>query len=83
MAAVSMPMNGADTKAGPEGSGPGRRTSSVRTNRPPSKRLGSNPGSVYRSSASYNNNNARVQWFDDGNQNNNNRNNRLPVRLVW
>jgi hypothetical protein len=41
------------------------------------------PGSVYRSSASYSNGNARVQWFDDGLQDFNSRYHRLPVRLVW
>ena len=44
---------------------------------------GSNPGSVYRSSASYSYYLARVQWFDDGHQDFNDRDNRLPVRLVW
>jgi hypothetical protein len=44
---------------------------------------GSNPGSVYRSSASYLTDNARVQWFDDGGQDFFNRDARLPVRLVW
>jgi len=44
---------------------------------------GSNPGSVYRSSASYTDADARVQWFDDGNQNTSYRYSRLPVRLVW
>ena len=44
---------------------------------------GSGPGSVYRSSASYLGNGARVQWFDDGTQNNGNRDGRRPVRLVW
>jgi hypothetical protein len=45
---------------------------------------GSPPGSVYRSSASYNYVTARVQWFDDGLQGNyGNRRTRLPVRLVW
>ncbi|MGC2468045.1 MAG: hypothetical protein WA517_22835 [Candidatus Acidiferrum sp.] len=44
---------------------------------------GSNPGSVYRSSASYSYDNARVQWFDDGSQYGSIRYYRLPVRLVW
>ncbi len=44
---------------------------------------GSDPGSVYRSSASDTVGNARVQWFDIGNQNYDYRINRLPVRLVW
>jgi hypothetical protein len=44
---------------------------------------GSFPESVYRSSASYGDARARVQWFDDGNQYTPTRLNRLPVRLVW
>src|ERR1039458_8950451 len=44
---------------------------------------GSTPGSVYRSSASYVNDDARVLWFDDGHQDVNDRSLRLPVRLVW
>jgi hypothetical protein len=44
---------------------------------------GSFPASVYRSSAPYGNTNARVQYFDDGNQFYDLRNYRLPVRLVW
>lgn len=44
---------------------------------------GSYPGSVYRSSASYGGNHARVQWFGDGGQNFGHRSSRLPVRLVW
>ena len=44
---------------------------------------GSYPGSVYRSSASYHGDSARVQWFDDGGQNGYGRDLRLPVRLVW
>ena len=44
---------------------------------------GSLPGSVYRSSASYYTINARVQWFDDGDQDGSDRLDRLPVRLVW
>jgi hypothetical protein len=44
---------------------------------------GSSPGSVYRSSASYDDNGARVQWFVDGNQDYDDRDGRLPVRLVW
>ena len=44
---------------------------------------GSSPGSVYRSSASYTFNYARVQWFDDGSQYYDFRYHRLPVRLVW
>ena len=44
---------------------------------------GSNPGSVYRSSASCTNSSARVQWFDDGCQDFDDRYSRLPVRLVW
>jgi hypothetical protein len=44
---------------------------------------GSYPGSVYRSSASYGRNGARVQWFDLGYQNLDYRDDRLPVRLVW
>jgi hypothetical protein len=44
---------------------------------------GSDPGSVYRSSASYNVSYARVQWFDDGSQVYSLRGNQLPVRLVW
>ena len=44
---------------------------------------GSHPGSVYRSSASYSNDIARVQWFDDGYRSFNYRYDRLPVRLVW
>ena len=32
--------------------------------------------------AEHNNNNAKVQWFDDGNQNNNNRNNDHSVCAV-
>jgi hypothetical protein len=44
---------------------------------------GSDPGSVYRSSASYGNGLARGQWFGDGNQHGNYRVNRLSVRLVW
>ena len=44
---------------------------------------GSYPGSVYRSSASYDSYSARVQWFDDGYQGNHYRGTRLPVRLVW
>ena len=44
---------------------------------------GSNSGSVYRSSASYDSSTARVQWFADGFQLNLSRNGRFPVRLVW
>jgi len=44
---------------------------------------GSFPAGVYRSSASYGNNDARVQYFDDGNQFGDDRGHRLPVRLVW
>jgi hypothetical protein len=44
---------------------------------------GSYPGIVYRSSASYLDNHARVQWFDVGSQNNFDRHHPLPVRLVW
>jgi hypothetical protein len=44
---------------------------------------GSNPGSVYRSSASYLSDTARVQWFGDGSQGDHFRDVRLPVRLVW
>jgi hypothetical protein len=44
---------------------------------------GSNPGSVYRSSASSHYLGARVQWFGDGGQDYDDRVNRLPVRLVW
>ena len=44
---------------------------------------GSYPGSIYRSSASYNDIGARVQWFDDGGQGGVDRLLRLPVRLVW
>jgi hypothetical protein len=44
---------------------------------------GSDPGSVYRSSASFGNYGARVQWFADGNQDVSNRGGLLPVRLVW
>jgi len=45
---------------------------------------GSYPGSsVYRSSASYFSNTARIQWFDDGHQDYYGRLNRLAVRLVW
>ena len=44
---------------------------------------GSYPGSVYRSSASYGNYGARVQWFDDGFQLNYYRDLPYPVRLVW
>jgi hypothetical protein len=44
---------------------------------------GSNPGSVYRSSASYSSFTARVQWFDDGDQYDHGGIGRLPVRLVW
>jgi hypothetical protein len=44
---------------------------------------GSYPGSVYRSSAPFLLNNARVQWFDDGSQSFYSRSYRLPVRLVW
>jgi hypothetical protein len=41
------------------------------------------PASVYRSSASYGINLARVQYFGDGLQDNYYRDLRLPVRLVW
>ena len=46
---------------------------------------GLNPESVYRSSASYSPDNARVQWFNDGTSDYSihYRLNRLPVRLVW
>jgi hypothetical protein len=44
---------------------------------------GSFPAGVYRSSASYILNYARVQYFDDGNQNSYFKYDRLPVRLVW
>jgi len=44
---------------------------------------GSYPGSVYRSSASYDNYFARVQYFVNGHPYNLLRNVRLPVRLVW
>lgn len=44
---------------------------------------GSFPASVYRSSASYANYNARVQWFGDGSQYFYSRDLQLPVRLVW
>jgi hypothetical protein len=44
---------------------------------------GSFPADVYRSSASYNYNGARVQDFGDGTQYDTSRNNRRPVRLVW
>jgi hypothetical protein len=44
---------------------------------------GSYPGSVYRSSAPYDNAKARVQWSDDGLQFIYYRDVRLAVRLVW
>jgi hypothetical protein len=45
---------------------------------------GSFPAGVYRSSASYYDDIARVQYFDDGDQSNDDgRDGRLPVRLVW
>jgi hypothetical protein len=44
---------------------------------------GSYPGSVYRSSTSYFDDAARVQWFDDGGHGDYRRHRRLPVRLVW
>jgi hypothetical protein len=45
---------------------------------------GSLPGSVYRSSAPHGNDDALVQWFDDGGQDYHfDRTSRLPVRLVW
>jgi hypothetical protein len=44
---------------------------------------GSFPASVYRSSASYYYDGARVQYFDDGYQHYGDRGDRLPVRLVW
>ena len=44
---------------------------------------GSFPASVYRSSASYFDNHARVQIFDDGYQFTLSRSRPLPVRLVW
>jgi hypothetical protein len=44
---------------------------------------GRNPGSVYRSSASYDIDVARVQWFADGGQDGLLRDGRLPVRPVW
>jgi hypothetical protein len=40
---------------------------------------GSDPGGVYRSSASYYGSDARVQWFDDGLQASNSRHHRLPT----
>ena len=39
--------------------------------------------SIYLSSVPYDNDNARVQWFDDGHQSYGSKYARLPVRLVW
>jgi hypothetical protein len=44
---------------------------------------GSDPETVYRSSASCSNGNALVQWFDAGTGYNYDRDDRLAVRLVW
>jgi hypothetical protein len=44
---------------------------------------GSNPGSVYRSSAPHGYGTAEVQWFDDGVQGLSDTGGWLPVRLVW
>jgi hypothetical protein len=41
------------------------------------------PASVYRSSASYDDGSARVQYFVDGVQHLHSRTKQLPVRLVW
>jgi hypothetical protein len=44
---------------------------------------GSFPGGMYRSSASFGNHSALVQWFDNGDQGHGDRHGQLAVRLVW